>query len=88
MSELSSYIELKKEFGVDERVLALYARNRLLLEIANGFHDELRGLRYDLGGSLADDVEDALVRVLNGYAYEDVVAWLGYEESYGLRWEG
>ena len=88
MSELSSYVELKKGLGADERELELYERNNLLLEIANGFHEELRGLRYDLGGSLADEVEDALVRVLNGYAYEDVVAWMGYGEGYGLRWEG
>jgi len=95
MSKLSSYIELKKELGADERELELYERNNLLLEIANGFHEELveygellesRGF-HKPNGSLLGEVEVLLVRVLNGYAYEDVVSWMGYGVGYGLRWE-
>ena len=33
--------------------------------IKGAFHDALQGLRYDLGGSLADLVEDALASTLS-----------------------
>lgn len=60
-------------------------RNRLLVEIANGFHSELRRLRYDLGGSLADEVEDVLQDVLNGYAYDGKVRWGGLGKGYEFK---
>ena len=89
MVMLSTYIELMEALnnGLTDEQRKLYERNMLLVEVANGFHEELGKLRYDLGGSLADEVEDALVRVLNGYAHIDKVKWFGLGNGYGLEWE-
>lgn len=50
-------------------------RNGLLVEIANWFHHEIRKYSYDLSCSTADTAEDALLDVLNGYAYEGRIEW-------------
>ena len=63
-------------------------RNGLLVEIANGFHHELRKYSYDVGGSAADTVEDALVDVLDGYAYEGRIAWDYRKGGYHFEEEG
>ena len=60
---------------MDNKVEYLEDRNCLLVEIANGFHAKLQKYSYDLGGSTADLAEDALVDVLNGYAYDGRVEW-------------
>ena len=62
----------------------LIDRDGLLVEIANGFHEELQRLAYDMGGSLMDEVEDVMLCVLNGYAYQGRIKWRGYGNGYGM----
>ena len=63
----------------------LEQRNSLLVEIANEFHQKsLRACPYEYGGSVADIIEDVLVDILNGYAYDGNVAWMGLGKGYGF----
>ena len=59
--------------------------NETLVAIANGFHKELMfQLGYDLGGSLADEVENILVKVLNEHT-EGRIKWAGLGTGYVIE---